>query len=109
MLTIWKTPLYPSSDEHVVELPHPAKPLCVQMQPVRNVSVSSFSAPTALPTVWWVVDTEATERAHYTITRIGTGWELPPECASAPYLGTVQELQGTFVWHFFLTGIAVIH
>lgn len=58
--------------------------------------------------VWAEVDTEMEDR-HFLFTIIGTGWELDKinNFDKAMYLGTVQYLDGEYIWHIYCLELKV--
>ncbi len=81
---IWKTSLE-IMDEQKVLIPTGSSPLCVQIQ--KNTA-----------TIWWEVNPN--ERMVERLVRIiGTGNGIPDESV---YLGTVQMLDGSLVWHVYI-------
>lgn len=82
MNIIWKFPLNVGGIQ--IWAPKDWKPLYVGMQDGQ-------------PTLWAMVDPNASLQVNHDIICIGTGHEtdLPPDF----YIGTVQMSQ--FVWHFF--------
>ena len=81
--TIWKFPLPWQDDQIIVNIPHGAKPLCVQLQG-------------GVPTLWRLVDqNEDPDEWHFLV--VGTGHTFNLE--DWHYIGTWQ--QDGFVWHLF--------
>lgn len=89
-MTIWKYPLDspPFADSWELDIPAGAQFLSVQTQ-------------NGTPTLWALVDTSKSP-LRYTITRYGTGWEIPDATGSHEHISTV--IRGDFVWHFFVDG-----
>lgn len=85
MKTIWKFPLK-MTDRQIVEMPLPAKLLCVQLQG-RN--------PNEAACLWAEVDPEG-EKVRIEIAMIGTGHPLPD---GMRYISTMQ--YGALVFHFY--------
>lgn len=73
-------------DEQVIEMPSTLSFLSVQMQ-YHN------------PQLWCVVNPNS-ERIRYKIYCHGTGHAMPSD-RNFKYLGTVQQDEGTLIWHFF--------
>lgn len=86
MRTVWKYELALQEDQ-VLEVPCPAKPLCVQMQ--RET-----------PCLWALVEPECDESIQLRIKIAGTGNEAAVH-PDAQYLGTFQVGDGAFVFHVF--------
>ena len=84
--TIYKYPLtQPEGDDVVVEMPEGARVLSVQVQ--RHI-----------PCIWALVDPEKQlEKRRFRIYGTGQRTSLP----DAPYIGTVQLLDGRLVYHLF--------
>jgi hypothetical protein len=51
------------------------------------------------PTLWALVDPEATIEEPTHIMSFGTGWEIPNDVDK--YIGTLQDSEG-YVWHYFV-------
>lgn len=73
------------AEEQRVAMAKGAKILCIQMQYGQ-------------PRVWVAIDEFENDPAERIFYVVGTGWSIP---SAGRYIGTVQEDQGTFVWHFF--------
>jgi hypothetical protein len=58
--------------------------------------------------VWAEVDTEKKDR-HFMMTIIGTGWELDKinNFDKSTYLGSVQYLNGKYMWHIYYLELKV--
>ena len=84
-MTIWKYSV-PINDSVVLFMPRGAKILTVQMQETTAC-------------VWAIVDPEA-ENASRSFSWFGTGHPLP-ERFSGEYIGTVQNANGSLVFHLF--------
>lgn len=58
--------------------------------------------------IWAEVDTKMEDR-HFMMTIIGTGWELDKinHFDKSTYLGTVQCLNGEYVWHIYCLELKV--
>lgn len=82
---IWKWTL-PIADRQSLMLPLGAKFLTAQMQG-------------GMPQLWALCDDTQTEKSSRVIAIYGTGHPLPD--APGEYIGTVQMVGGSLVWHIF--------
>lgn len=82
--TIWKFDLQVAGRQ-VVNVPNGAKLLTIQMQHGR-------------PVLWAEVNPDEPHVAGREILCFGTGHPITPK---QTYLGTVQEMGGNLVWHFY--------
>lgn len=85
---IYKYPLKITDDRAVVMLPVGSVPMTVQLQHDELV-------------MWAAVDVTDPSKQPFTIDAILTGRALPPNIRTKTYLGTVQQLGGSLVRHFF--------
>jgi|SRR6185369_5341993 len=80
----------PTDDKFVISMPNYAKILCVQLQKEK-------------PYIWALVDDEEKLRnRHFRI--VGTGeliLESEDQLDFVDYIGTIQMLDGSLVWHLF--------
>lgn len=76
-------------EEQIVNMPHDAKILSLQMQ---------GSSP-----VMWVMVDDAKREASFKIRMTGTGWPDGNDIIAEQLIGTVQADNG-LVWHFFNLG-----
>lgn len=86
MRSIWKYPLAIADEIQEIDMPIGAKILTVQIQ--RGVAC-----------MWALVDPEA-EKTKRAFKIIGTGHPIKVD-VTLDYIGTVQQLGGTLVWHVF--------
>lgn len=86
MKSIFKYPLPATPKEFSFSLPVGAVILSVQTQ-------------NGAPTMWALVDDEATEETRRFIM-FGTGWPIQLETERLRFIGTVQ-VPGGLVWHYF--------
>ncbi len=86
MLSVHKFPLR-LADDQFIDLPSGATILAVQDQRGRLC-------------IWALVDTEEKSTTPRRILIVGTGMPVP-DVLCRTYLGTVQQEEGSLVWHLF--------
>jgi len=84
MNTIWKFPLA-VTDEQSVIMPEGAEILCAEVQHEQLC-------------LWALVNPDAPKQRRI-IEVFGTGHDMPDGCRK--YIGTVQMMHGSLVWHVF--------
>ena len=84
--TIWKYPLN-IEDDHILEIPSPAIPLCFQVQD-------------GIPTLWCLVDPEL-KKVTKVFRLAGTGHQINNSLGELVHIGSVQLLGGKLVYHLF--------
>jgi hypothetical protein len=94
MMTTWKFPL-DTTDVQTVSMPKGAKVLSVQMQ---------FDRITA----WALVDNAELVSQPVRFHVIGTGYPLPDYTDAWQFIGTVQMLDGSLIFHVFVDTMPLV-
>lgn len=66
----------------------------------KGAQILSVQAQYGIPNIWALVDDKQTKTEKVIIRIIGTGYQIP-DANSLEYIGTVQLINGSVVFHVF--------
>jgi hypothetical protein len=95
---IWKFPLTKDTGSHTpTYIPAGIVPLMLP----AGAEILTVQAQGEVGTIWAMVDPQESEKEERKFEIIGTGQDIEPTTDTRKYIGTYQNLGGSFIWHVF--------